>query len=533
LLTQVQHKDGSGKPGPSLISAAAAVSPGLSISPLEDHLDAPRGRRRLRDAAHAGSAGGAPCGDLIRIAVVVRDGTIADAGFDASGCAAARAAGSAVVELVRGRPVLEAARVCPDTVSEELGRLSPERRHAAELAADALHRALGKAAADPSIALASPAGATSRRTLVAMSGGVDSAVAAHLCRERGDDVVAVTLELWSDAANDGTRSCCSPQAVTGARALAHRMGLPHITLDLNEAFRREVVDDFLSEHAAGATPNPCVRCNGLVRFSAMLGLAARAGAARLVTGHYARIARDGHGPLVRSAADPAKDQAYMLARLDPALLDRVEFPLGELTKPETRSIARAAGLPVAERPDSQDLCFLAGTSAHAFMRRHDGPATRRGEIVDERGHVLGAHDGQHRFTVGQRRGLGLTSSEPLYVLRKQAAANRVVVGPREALARRSVAVGGATLHRDGADVDRVKLRYRSEPVPCRIAGPAPAGRHGRLELELHGEVHGIAPGQTACFLRRDEVVGWATIRADAPYPQESVSLPMSEVALAT
>jgi tRNA-specific 2-thiouridylase len=459
----------------------------------------------------------------------VRDGVVAEAGFDAHGCAAARAAGSAVVELVRGAPALAAACVTPATVSEELGGLSPERSHAAELAADALHRALGAAAADPGAALAP--GTSPRRTLVAMSGGVDSAVAAHLCRARGDDVVAVTLELWSDAANDGTRSCCSPQAVTGARALAHRMGLPHLTLDLNEAFRREVVDDFLAEHATGATPNPCVRCNGLVRFAAMLGLAARVGAARLVTGHYARIATDGHGPLVRMAAAPAKDQAYMLARLDPAVLDRLEFPLGELEKPRVREIARAAGLPVASKPDSQDLCFLAGTNARAFMSRHAGPKDRPGEIIDERGRVLGTHDGQHGFTVGQRRGLGISSPEPLYVLSKDSVSNRVVVGPRTALARRSVPLSGATLHRDGAAVDRVKLRYRSEPVPCRVAGRAPAGRHARLDLELGDEVHGVAPGQTACLLRRDAVVGWATIR---PYPAdlpESVSLPMSEVAI--
>ena len=502
---------------------------GLSIPPLEDHLTAPRGRGRLRHAPHAGSAGGAPCGDLVRIAVAIDGGIVLDAGFEASGCAAARAAGSAVVEMVRGRGALDAARVTPAAVAEELGGLSPERRHAADLAADALHGALGRAAADPLVTLAP---AAPDRTLVAMSGGVDSAVAAHLCRERGDHVVAVTLELWSDAANDGTRSCCSPQAVVHARALAHRMGLPHVTLDLNEAFRREVVDDFLVEHAAGATPNPCVRCNGLVRFSAMLGLAGRVGAARLVTGHYARIVRDVHGPLVRCAADPSKDQAYMLARLDPHLLERVEFPLGELPKSRTRAIARAAGLPVAERPDSQDLCFLAGTSAPAFLARHSGPGARRGEIVDERGLVLGEHDGQQRFTVGQRRGLGVAAPDPLYVVRKHPATNRVVVGPRASLARRTVGVAGATLHRPAAVVDRVKLRYRSRPIPCRVSGDAGAGRHARLELELGDEVHGVAPGQTACLMRRDEVVGWATIRAEAQN-QDSVSLPMSEVPVAT
>ena len=501
---------------------------GLSIPPLEDHLSAPRGRGRLPDAEHRGSAGGAPCGDLIEIRLDVRDGVVAAAGFEAHGCAAARAAGSAVVELVRGAPALHAARISPQALADELGGLSPERAHAADLAADALHRALGTAAADSTV-LATP---SAGRVLVAMSGGVDSAVAAHLCRERGDDVVAVTLELWADSANDGTRSCCSPQAVTGARALAHRMGLPHLTLDLGEAFRREVVEDFLAGQAGGTTPNPCVRCNGLVRFGAMLALADRVGATRLVTGHYARIARDEDGPLVRAAAEPEKDQAYMLARLEPRLLDRLDFPLGELAKPRVREIAAGAGLPVASKPDSQDLCFLAGTDAHAFMQRHAGTGDRPGEIVDERGVVLGTHSGQHRFTVGQRRGLGVGSPEPLYVVSKDPAANRVTVGPRSSLARRSVALGGATLHRPSSEVDRVKLRYRSEPIACRVTSPAGAGRHGRLELELGDEVHGVAPGQTACLLRRDEVVGWATIRADELPLSHSVSLPMSEVASA-
>ena len=187
-------------------------------------------------------------------------------------------------------------------------------------------------------------------------------------------MVAVTLELWADPANDGERSCCSPQAVTGARALAHRMGLPHVTLDLREPFRREVVDDFVSEHAAGRTPNPCVRCNGLVRFDAMLELADRLGAARLATGHYARIDDDGDGPLLRAAADPLKDQTYMLARLGADELRRGSGSRSaSWTRPRVRELARDAGLSVAEKPESQDLCFLAGTR----RRRLPDPPRRR------------------------------------------------------------------------------------------------------------------------------------------------------------
>src|SRR4051794_15546416 len=396
-----------------------------------EHLDAPRGEGALKNHPHTGAAGGASCGDLVRIAVRVEGDRVTEAGFDADGCGAVTAAGSAIVEGVEGGSFLDACRWNAERVAEELGGLVPGKRHAAELAADALHRALGAAAKDGAVRMRADA----RRTLVAMSGGVDSAAAAQLALDAGDEVVAVTLELWSDPGTDGDKSCCSPQAVRGARDLAHRMGVPHVTLDLRDRFRAEVVDSFLDGYAAGRTPNPCVRCNGEVRFDAMLDLAAALGAARLATGHYARIARDELGPLVRAAVDPRKDQSYMLAKLDPALLDRLSFPLGGLTKDAGRALAREAGLPVADKRESQDLCFVAGLGGRAFLQRHGGPRLRTpGDIVDTSGAVLGRHDGQHNFTVGQRRGLGLASPEPMYVLKREADTNRVVVGPKEALA---------------------------------------------------------------------------------------------------
>jgi tRNA-uridine 2-sulfurtransferase len=474
---------------------------------FEHHLVSPQGLGRMPADGFAAAAGGAACCDRIRISVSVCGDLVTDAGFEASGCGAATAAGSAAVTLVRGRPLLEAARVGPDTISTELGGLSVAKRHAAELAADALARALGAAARQRG------ALSTNRsRKLVAMSGGVDSAVAGLLASREGE-AVAVTLELWADAENDGERSCCSASAVAQARALAHSMGLAHFTVDLRSEFRAGVVDPFIAGYAAGETPNPCVGCNGHVRLDAMLELADRLGCESLATGHYARVADRHHdaGPLLRLAADPAKDQTYMLAALAPASLARMRFPLGELTKPEVRALAAEAGLPVADKADSQDLCFLAGTDRGRFLERHGRLGARSGAIVDRSGSVLGRHRGQHLFTVGQRRGLALATGEPMYVLAKDATSNRLVVGPRSALCASRVEVRGARLHRDGSRVDRVKLRYRSRPLPARVLGDPGPGRHSRLELALGDPAEGVAPGQLACLMDGELVIGWGAI----------------------
>ena len=461
---------------------------------LAEHLDRPHGRGFTPERAHTGSAGGAACGDLLRVSVALAGDRIEAAGFDAHGCGSAIAAGSAAVALVTGRGLLDAARVGAEEIAAELGGLSPAKRHAAELAADALHRALG-AAARAGAALEPVAG----RLLVAMSGGVDSAVAALLA---GSRAVAVTLELWADPHNDGERSCCSAQAVRGARALAHQLGLPHLSIDLRVEFRAGVVEPWLADHAGGLTPNPCVRCNGAVRLDAMIELAGRLGAGALVTGHYARTA----GGLLRVAADPHKDQSYMLAALAPSSLRRLRFPLGELDKPAVRELAHRAGLSVARRPDSQDLCFLAGTGRDAFLARHGGLGARPGDVLDAGGERVGAHAGAHRFTVGQRRGLGIGGGVPQYVLATDADANTVTIGPRAALATQTVALRDAVQHRPG--FDRVRLRYRQEPVRCiAIAGP------GGLALELAEPVHGVAPGQIACLMDGDLIVGHATIAA--------------------
>jgi tRNA-specific 2-thiouridylase len=478
---------------------------------------ADRSRRGAAPAgSHSGAAGGAPCGDLVRISLAPANGRIEAARFEAEGCGAAIAAAAAAAEAVEGRGIFDAALIGPDDVADALGGLSPQGRHAADLAADAMHRALTAAVGcGADLVPVGEGTGGAGRTLVAMSGGVDSAVAAWLERQqRGADVVAVTLKLWADRGTDGTRSCCSPEAVVGARALAHSMGIPHLTMDLEEGFRAAVVDDFLAGHAAGRTPNPCVRCNGLVRLDAMVELADRVGAGRLATGHYARIADDGRGPLLVAPADSAKDQTYMLSAVSPRTLERLRFPLADLTKPEVRRIAADAGLPVASKRESQDLCFLAGQGKRSFLARHARLPDRMGDIVDRSGRVLGQHRGHHNFTVGQRRGLGIAAPSPLYVLETDARSNRVVVGPREELETTRVVVRDAVLCRGGDRVDRVRLRYHSRPLPCTVrngGSPLGPGRHDEVVVRLREPVAGVAPGQTASLLHGEAVVGHGTI----------------------
>jgi tRNA-specific 2-thiouridylase len=322
------------------------------------------------------------------------------------------------------------------------------------------------------------------------------------------------LKLWADERTDGTQACCSPEAVRGARALCHSLGIPHLTLDLETAFRREVVEAFVGGYRAGETPNPCVICNGDLRIDAMVSLADRLGASQLATGHYARLEDDGSGPLLRAAADSAKDQSYMLSGLGPETLARLRFPLGELTKPEVRALAAERGLAVASKRESQDLCFLAGEGKRSFLERHGGLSDRPGEIVDGTGAPVGEHPGHHHFTVGQRRGLGVATGEPLYVTGTDAERNRVIVGGKEDLARTIVRLRGARLHRGSERAGSVRLRYHAHPIPCRLSAAGP-GEHDELQLELSEPAYGVAPGQTACLYDGDLVIGRATIAGAA------------------
>ena len=343
------------------------------------------------------------------------------------------------------------------------------------------------------------------RVVVAMSGGVDSSVVAALLADEGYDVVGVTLQLYDHgAALARSGACCAGRDIHDARRVAEMIGFPHYVLNYEDRFRTSVIDEFADAYLAGATPVPCIRCNERVKFRDLLETARDLDADCMATGHYVRRVEGAAGPELHRAADPARDQSYFLFSTTRDQLDFLRFPLGGLgSKAETRALAARYGLSVAGKPDSQDICFVPNGSDAALIERLRPGAAEPGDIAHLDGRVLGRHDGVIRFTVGQRRGLGLGGGEPLFVVRLEPETRRVVVGPRAALALRSVPVaevnwlGDAAFAAAPAEGWEVAVRVRSTrpPVPARIHPEGPT----RGKVELLSAEEGVAPGQACVF----------------------------------
>jgi tRNA-specific 2-thiouridylase len=516
-----------------------------------DHVARPRNVGEVAAADGVGQMGNSACGDVIRITLkVAADDRLADVKFKAFGCGAAVAAASVVTVLARGKTVEEAAHISAADVAEALGGLPVHKAHCSHFATDALQLALEDYSTRRGLSSqkARGAGDAEKGVLVGLSGGVDSAVAALLLGQRGFSVHTTTLKLW---ASDDERSCCSSAAVDAARSSARALGVPHSVDDARAAFAESVVHSFVRGYEAGETPNPCVLCNPQ-RLEHLVRLADRLGLGHIATGHYARlVSRDGRpyvaddeargggraeaaggedeagldeaqeGPFVARGRDRAKDQSYMLWRVQPATLRRLLLPLGELRKDEVRALAAQAALPVANRPESQEVCFAPRDYRDFLAAR--GARCVPGDIVTRAGHRLGTHQGQWRYTIGQRRGLGVSADQPLYVLERRAATNEVVVGTRVELATVSVEISdlhdrglatpsGALLEIDqevGAEAGlQVQLRYKAGAIGVRRLRRLAADR---ARLTLAQPFAGVAPGQSAVFYRDDVVVGGGII----------------------
>lgn len=369
-------------------------------------------------------------------------------------------------------------------------------------------------------------GDVSGRVVVAMSGGVDSSVVAALLKEAGCEVIGVTLQLYDHGrsmARPG--SCCAGQDIADARRVADRLGIAHYVLDYEERFRARVIDDFTASYLDGETPIPCVRCNQRIKFADLLDTARTLGAGALATGHYVERRLGPTGPRLYRGADTTRDQSYFLFATTGSQLAFLRFPLGALDKGQTRVLARKFGLPVAEKRDSQDICFVPEGGYAEMLGRLLPEAQREGDIVDAEGRILGRHSGIAGFTVGQRRGLGITASEPLYVTRIEPATARVVVGPKTALLQQQVLLREVNWLGDEPPPVRdvpveVKLRSAMMPVPARLSVQA----NGSGEVRLDVAHAGVAPGQACVFYDGQRVLGGGWIVRDAPVVKAEKSL---------
>ncbi|MFK7927607.1 MAG: tRNA 2-thiouridine(34) synthase MnmA [Myxococcota bacterium] len=342
------------------------------------------------------------------------------------------------------------------------------------------------------------------RVVVAMSGGVDSSVAAALLVEQGHDVIGVHMKLHDAAPGSEPGTCCGLDDAVDARLVADGLGIPFYVMNLREAFKRAVMDDLADTYLAGRTPNPCIQCNGVLKFKVLMARAVALGASHLATGHYAQVL---DGPTLHRAVDPAKDQSYFLFPITMAALERTIFPLGGMHKEEVREHARRFGLNTAEKPESQDVCFLPDADHARYIAEVRPEAEMSGEIVDESGRVLGYHDGYVQYTVGQRRGLGLSLGHAAYVQAIDTETRRVIVAPKHRVEHRGLIASSANWfdRPDPTEVVLARIRHRGALTPCII------GEGDSFKVELKEPVFAASPGQAVVFYRGDRVLGGAWI----------------------
>lgn len=479
---------------------------------LEDHFVRPRNVGVIANADGIGTAGSTDnCGDLVKIFISVAGDRLTRVTFKTIGCPAAIASSSMTTELAAGRTLDEAAMIAGSTVDAALGGLPQSKKRCSNLGADALQAAIEDFISRNELKATRPI--DKGRVAVAMSGGVDSSTAAAILKEEGYDVIGVTMRLYDADTSAATRSCCSPLDISEARSVAAYIGFPHFTVDFRDHFRRGVIDSFCNEYSSGRTPNPCMECNRQLKFGHLLEKATKLGAGHLATGHYVNILwdKDSNRWLVKRSADDAKDQSYMFwAALQDALA-KFLTPLGSRKKTDIRRLAAELNLNVAAKEDSQEICFIPDNNYRRFLQNYAGYKSRSGPIVDITGKRLGTHRGLPYYTVGQRRGLGIAYSKPLYVLAIRPKTNTLVVGVKEDFDTRSIIASEINFIPFDA-LDRplgveAAYRYNMRPVNATIH-PL---EDSKVRVDFKTPQGGVAPGQSVVFYNGDLVIGGGII----------------------
>lgn len=451
-----------------------------------------------------GEAGGA-CGDLVHIYLKVNDGLIEQASFLAKGCPAAIASATAVTQMVEGVNLLAAAKITGKEVQRWLKDLPPERLPCANLAALALARAIENYCSFKTFALR-PA---TKRVIVGLSGGVDSSTTAYLLKNSGYDVVGTTVKVFASDAS-ANKSCCQPRDIDDARLVCAQLNIPHVIVDMRQQFKEAVIERFCHLYLEGKTPNPCVDCNRFLRFKHLMTFAFKLGASKLATGHYVRLIKDKGQIQVYRAYDKSKDQSYLFWSATQEVLKNYLTPLGELTKREVRQVAEELKLPVAHKQESQDICFIPEGNYRSFMQKYLDLKPKVGVIVNPKGEILGQHQGFYNYTIGQRKGLNLSHAAPLYVLELEPKENKVVVGSKEQLLKKTFTISnfnfiaGKAPERFKAEV---MLRYNSPLYEVKVA----LLTSSKAVVTFKNPAGPVSPGQSAVFYDGDLLLGGGII----------------------
>ena len=500
-----------------------------------DHFNNPRNVGEIENPSGVGTVGNAKCGDIMRMYLDIDDnGIIQEAKFKTFGCGAAVATSSMATELVKGKTIQEALQVTNKAVMEALDGLPPVKVHCSLLAEEAIHAALWDYAEKHNIrieGLERPVNDISEKeeapeeehemkekAVVGMSGGVDSSVAAYLLKEQGYDVIGVTMQIWQDQdvfVQSQEGGCCGLSAVDDARRVAERLEIPYYVMNFREDFQKYVIDYFVSEYEKARTPNPCIACNRYVKWESLLHRSLEIGADYIATGHYARIMQLPNGRYtIRNSVTAAKDQTYALYNLTQEQLSHTLMPVGDYDKPHIRQIAEEIGLPVATKHDSQDICFVPDHDYASFIAQETGKESMPGNFVDEEGNVMGQHRGLIHYTIGQRKGLGISSTTPIFVRELRPETNEVVLCKSESLFSHDCHVDNINYMAEEKLTEPVraigKIRYSHAGAPCTLY-PQP---DGTLLAQFDEPQRAMTPGQAAVFYQDDHVLCGGTIEKE-------------------